>query len=77
MFLATLVAANSLATKGGDTGDVNAQIAKLQNENANLETQVASLTAVSRIYNEAKSRGYVEPDKVMYAAPASPVALSR
>jgi cell division protein FtsL len=77
LFVATLVASNTLATEGGSTVDVNAEVLSLQNENANLEAQVASLTSVSRIYNEALARGYVQPDKVMYAAPTSPVALNR
>ena len=78
LFMATLVAANSLATEGGSTGDVSAKIASLQNENANLETQAAELTAVSRIYNEALSRGYVQPDKVLYTTPPqSPVAMKQ
>lgn len=76
LFMATLVAANSLATQGLSSGDVNSKISNLQNANANLETQVASLTAVSRIYNEAMNRGYVQPDRVMYTTPpTSPVAL--
>ena len=78
LFMATLVAANTLATQGTSSGGVNAKIAALQNENANLQTQVASLTAVSRIYSEALNRGYVAPDKVIYTTPpGSPVALSR
>ena len=76
LFLATLVAANTLATQGISSGNVSIKISNLKNENANLEAQVASLTAVSRIYTEAMSRGYVQPDKVMYTTPpSSPVAL--
>src|SRR2546429_3902191 len=75
LFMVTMVASNTLATQGGSSGGVNTEIRSLQNENANLQAQIASLTAVSRIYTEAKKKGYVEPDKVIYAAPASPVAL--
>lgn len=75
LFAVNLVTTNSLATQGGSSGDVNTEIAQLRTENANLEAQSAALTSVSRIYNEALARGYVQPDKVMYAAPASPVAL--
>jgi hypothetical protein len=75
LFLVSLVASNSLATQGGSNGDINSAIANLRNQNANLQTQAASLTSVSRIYKEALARGYVQPDKVMYATPPSPVAL--
>jgi cell division protein FtsL len=75
LFTTTMVTTNSLATQGGNSGEIAGQVEKLQIENANLSANLSYLTSVTRIYQQAKALGFKEPDKVLNASQPSPVAL--
>lgn len=78
LFGATLVSANSLATKGADSQQMSREIQDLTTQNAELSAHLADLTSVSRIYKDALSAGYVTPTKVEYVGKeANPVAFRR
>lgn len=75
LFITTLVTANTLATRGGDSSQISSKIQNIQDENSQLAIRVARLTSISRIYSDAQAMGYVAPSKLEKVAPANPVAL--
>lgn len=73
--VATLAFANTLATEGGSQVDTQSEVDALSVANANLQVEVAKLTSVTRIYNEAIQLGLVAPKQAETVGGASPVAL--
>lgn len=73
--VATLAFANGIATEGLTQLDTQGEIDKLTAENANLQVEVANLTSVTRIYNEAITLGLVTPKNAESVGGTNPVAL--
>jgi cell division protein FtsL len=77
LFITTLVTANSLATRGGDSSHMTQKINELQSQNNELSAQLASLTSISRIYSQAVALGFVTPSKIENVSKTNPVALKQ
>ena len=75
LFGATLVTANSVAASANGS-TISSQIQQLDNENANLTVELAQLTSVTQLYNEAMAQGFVIPEKSIYAVGNQPPTVT-
>jgi hypothetical protein len=73
--VASLVTANTLGTFGGESRDLNRDVAELQIENESLKVDLANLTSATRIYKEALALGFVSPHQLEQVKATKPVAL--
>lgn len=59
-----LVFANNLATDGEKMAQVQAQIKKLERENMSLQAEIAEISSLTNLAQEAKNHGFVKPTTI-------------
>lgn len=65
LVFAQLVFANNLATDGQKIADVYSQINKLNQENTQLEVEIAKNSSFSTLSNQAQLSGFKKPVKII------------
>lgn len=64
LVFAQLVSANNLALGGQKLSQIDDAIAKLEQENNNLNVEIAKVESLTNLSNKAQNMGFVKPSKV-------------
>lgn len=65
LFFSQLVFANNLATDGQKLSEVESEIKKLERENVDLVTKIASESSLSTLSKKAQKSGFIRPANVI------------
>jgi len=75
LLILQVIVSNRLATTGLKISQIETNIEKLRQGNADLNQQIASASALLTIQDEAKKLGFVKTSKPVYLSQDLPVAL--